>query len=384
MSDTDVLRLLLVILGMFLMPFISKKLKIPAAVGEILYGIVIKNTLHLTWQHSVVINFLSLFGFIVLMYMAGLELDITTLRHVTKKDSFVFIVYFFLVIVCAFLMAKLLNKSAIFALSFFVTSIGLLYPVLKEQNLINKPFGTKMLVLGSIGEIVSLFAIVLFNLYFKFGISVIAAIKIVQLGVFIVLSILFLKLLKLFLWWFPSMSEIFLKTGNTTETGIRTNFLNMIVFVFLSNILDIEPILGAFISGLIFSLTLQENENIKKSFGIIGNGFLVPIFFIHVGLNFDLSILGSLDILKNALLIAIIIAFVRYISSFVLFFSDFTAKEALTAPIGISFPLTLLVAVSQFGQSFGALNNQSASMLVLSAMITSFFYSKLFKSFSLN
>ncbi len=384
MSDADDLRLAIIILGMFLMPFVSKKLKIPSAVGEILYGIAIKNTLHLTWQHSVVINFLSLFGFIVLMYMAGLELDITTLRHVSKKDSVVFVIYFFMVIACAFLMAKLLDKPAIFALSFFVTSIGLLYPVLKEQNLINKPFGTKVLVLGSIGEIVSLFAIVLFNLYFKFGISLFAAIRIIQLGVFIILSILFLKLLKLFLWWFPHLSEIFLKTGNTTETGIRTNFLNMIVFVFLSNILGIEPILGAFISGLVFSLTLQENENIKKSFGVIGNGFLIPIFFINVGLNFDLSVLFSLNILKNAFLVSIVIVFVRYAASFVLFFSDFTTKEALIAPVGISFPLTLLVAVSQFGKSFGVLDNQSASMLVLSAIITSFFYSKLFKSLSVN
>ncbi|OSS42131.1 putative NA+/H+ antiporter (napA) [Desulfurella amilsii] len=382
MSDGDILRLLLIILGMFLMPFISKKLKIPSAVGEILYGIAIRNTLSLTWHNSIVVNFLSLFGFIVLMYMAGLELDIKALKHITKKDAFVFALYFVVIIMFGFLMTKELEKPIIFVLVFCVTSIGLLYPVLKEQNMINKPFGLKVLILGSIGEIISLFAIIIFNLYFKFGFSVESFVKIVQLGVFIVLSILFLKLLKLFLWWFPHLSEIFLKTGNTTETGIRTNFLNLIVFVFLSNVLGIEPILGAFISGLILSLSLQENENIKTSFGIIGNGFLVPIFFIHVGLSFDLSAMMSLNMIKDACLVVIIIVLIRYLSSFVLLFSDFKAKEVLIAPMGTSFPLTLLVAVSQFGKSFGVLDDKSASMLVLSAMLASIVYPNIFKSIS--
>ncbi|HHS49337.1 MAG TPA: hypothetical protein ENM99_05820, partial [Desulfurella acetivorans] len=163
MSDSDILRLLLIILGMFLMPFISKKLKIPSPVGEILYGIAIKNTLSLTWHDSTVVNFLALFGFIVLMYMAGLELDTKALKHITKKDTFVFVLYFVVVIAFGFLITKELQKPTIFVLAFFVTSIGLLYPVLKEQNMINKPFGLKVLILGSIGEIMSLFAIIIFN-----------------------------------------------------------------------------------------------------------------------------------------------------------------------------------------------------------------------------
>ncbi|MGC8502487.1 cation:proton antiporter [Desulfurella sp.] len=383
MSDLDVFRLLLIIFGMFIMPFISKKINIPFAVGEILYGILIKNMFPINWHDSAIVNFLSLFGFIVLMYMAGLELDIRTLKNVTKKDAFAFVLYFFVVIGFAFFIAKQMDKPAIYALAFSVTSIGLLYPVLKEHNMINKPFGLKILILGSIGEIMSLFAIIIFNLYFKFGFSSESLIKLVQLFVFVILSILFLRLLRLFLWWFPHLSEIFLKTGNTTETGIRTNFLNLIVFVFLSNILGIEPILGAFISGLILSLSLQENENIKTSFGIIGNGFLVPIFFIHVGLSFDLSAMMSLNMIKDACLVAIVIVLVRYMSSFVLLFSDFKLREIFIAPIGISFPLTLLVAVSQFGKSFGILDAKGASMLVLSAMLTSFIYSNVFKSIPL-
>ncbi|WP_291492049.1 cation:proton antiporter [Desulfurella sp.] len=383
MSDLDVLRLLLIIFGMFIMPFISKKINIPFAVGEILYGILIKNIFPINWHDSAIVKFLSLFGFIVLMYMAGLELDIRTLRNVTKKDAFAFVLYFFVVIGFAFFIVKQINKPAIYALAFSVTSIGLLYPVLKEHNMINKPFGLKILILGSIGEIMSLFAIIIFNLYFKFGFSLESLIKLTQLAVFVILSILFLRLLRLFLWWFPHLSEIFLKTGNTTETGIRTNFLNLIVFVFLSDILGIEPILGAFISGFILSLSLQENENIKTSFGIIGNGFLVPIFFIHVGLSFDLSAMMSLNMIKEACLVAIVIVLVRYMSSFVLLFSDFKLKEVFIAPIGISFPLTLLVAVSQFGKSFGILDAKGASMLVLSAMLTSFIYSNVFKSIHL-
>lgn len=382
MSEYDILRLLFIIIGMFLMPFISQRLSIPSSVGEIVYGIMIKNIIPINWNDSRIVNFLSLFGFIVLMYMAGLELDSKTLRNIAKKDAFIFILYFLFLIGLSFFVVKMLKQPPIFILVYFVSSIGLLYPVLKEQNLINKTFGIRILILGSIGEIISLFGIIIFNLYLKYGIGIEALIRVIQLSVFVVFSVLFLKLLQLFLWWFPHLAEIFLKTGNTTETGIRTNFLNLIVFVFLSNILGIEPILGAFISGLILSLTLSKNDSIKSSFAIIGNGFLVPIFFINVGLSFDLSVMLNINMIKNALLTVILIALLRYIASPILFFSNFKTEEVFKVPISIAFPLTLLVAVSQFGKSFGVLGDKSSSMLILAAMLTSLIYPLVFKSFN--
>ena len=62
------------------------------------------------------------------------------------------------------------------------------------------------------------------------------------------------------------------------------------IFAFLSETLGIEVILGAFLAGAIVSLISQSDEtSLHLKLDAIGFGFLVPIFFIMVGAEFDVA-----------------------------------------------------------------------------------------------
>ncbi len=75
MTEHEALFLFLMAIGAFFMPFISKRLLLPAAVGEIIYGIVIVSVLPHGENQLEMVEYFSALGFLILMYLAGLEID---------------------------------------------------------------------------------------------------------------------------------------------------------------------------------------------------------------------------------------------------------------------------------------------------------------------
>jgi len=68
----------------------------------------------------------------------------------------------------------------------------------------------------------------------------------------------------------------------------------MLFFVALSRQLGVEIILGSFLAGMIISLLSErEGSDLRQKLDAIGYGFFIPIFFIMVGVNLDVSPLLS-------------------------------------------------------------------------------------------
>ena len=74
-------------IGAFFMPFISKRLLLPAAVGEIIYGIVIVSVLPHGENQLEMVEYFSALGFLILMYLAGLEIDFDRFRDFIIRHS---------------------------------------------------------------------------------------------------------------------------------------------------------------------------------------------------------------------------------------------------------------------------------------------------------
>ena len=80
----------------------------------------------------------------------------------------------------------------------------------------------------------------------------------------------------------------------TSQIRVRGAFALMVAWVVLAESLGVELILGAFLAGAIAGLISHDNESAREKLDAIGYGFFIPIFFIMVGVEFDLSILSSL------------------------------------------------------------------------------------------
>ena len=156
MSEQEALFLFLMALGAFFMPFLSKRLMLPAAVGEIIYGIIIASLIPYGESQLVMVEYFSSLGFLILMYLAGLEIDFERFKALPKNELWLYVLTFIPVALVAWYLSYKLELAWAFAIIFFTSGIGLLFPVLKDTGLLKTDFGQKLLIITMIGEILTL------------------------------------------------------------------------------------------------------------------------------------------------------------------------------------------------------------------------------------
>ena len=99
----------------------------------------------------------------------------------------------------------------------------------------------------------------------------------------------------------------------------------------------------------------------------IGFGFLVPLFFIHVGASFDLQSLMVEGVITGALLITTLMLLARILAAVVLK-SISGSRDALLIALSLSMPLTLLVAVATIGYETEWIDILSYYQLILASI----------------
>src|SRR5690606_25452549 len=75
---------------------------------------------------------------------------------------------------------------------------------------------------------------------------------------------------------------------STSQMGTRAVFALILLLVVMSESLGVEMILGAFLAGVIVSL-MTPNKQFKHQLESFGYGFLIPIFFVMIGVKMDLG-----------------------------------------------------------------------------------------------
>jgi Kef-type K+ transport system membrane component KefB len=381
MNIHDLFYLLLIMLGAYLMPAISRKLMLPSPVGEMLFGVGIS----FFWQMrgpnpGGIVHFLADLGFVMLMYLAGMEIELALLKKRPLRDLLAMAFYFVMMLLLSIWLVMFWGGPPILALMMTMVAIGLLFPVLKELKLLDTPVGRNLLLLGTVGEVVSLLSLTFFSLWVQTGFSTKSLLHLLQLAGFALGTWLLLRFYRWLVWWYPHLLSPFYHIGDDAqEGGVRASLLNVFLFVTLALWLNLEIIVGAFLGGVLFGDLLHQKEQIKQRLGTLAYGFLVPLFFIHVGMNLPLNLLDDWNIWFNAFLMSAVLLGIRLVCAPVLRLAGFRRKDYPLFALGLSFPLTLLVAVSTFGYKSGLLTAGEFATGLLVSMITSLIYPLIFK-----
>lgn len=350
------------------MPIICRRVMIPSSVGEFFFGMFI--VIFIPIGEVKEFHLLSEIGFLLLMYIAGLELDLDRISALNSGEIRSYGGYLILLVTVSLAFTKLFNFPSFFALVLMTSAIGLLYPVLKDIKLVKTSLGQTMIMLGAMGEILTLALLAAASIYAKAEGAADILLQAAGFIAFIAAIFISTKLLKLFLWWHPEMLRFFMTVGNPTETGVRANLANMFIFAGLSYLLGIEPILGAFLGGVIFAKLFADREEILERLSGFGYGFLIPFFFIEVGTRFSFRDFTNTSILFKALVLAGAILLVRVVSAFALIRTVEMKREVLFIAVSQSFPLTMLVAAATMGLNNSMIDASAASPIILCAVIT--------------
>ena len=370
MHPGDAVTLLLFVLGAFLIPLGTGRVGLPAAVGEILFGVLVgPHLLGLVEPHAF-ITFLAEMGFCFLMFLAGLELDFPRIERSGMRNLALGCVAAVLFSVLAYLATIALKLPVFMFLVFGATSVGILLVTLNELGLTKTRAGQVMIFVGSVGEFLTIVLLTGVGFYYKYGLGLELALEMGKLGLIFLAAYVVLVLLRTFIWWWPERFSRVVAHHDPSEVGVRAGMALMLGFVALASLLGVEAILGAFLAGALFSFVFREKGILETKLSSIGFGFFVPIFFIQVGTEFDLSSVANLSALLTVgtLLAASLVA--KLLPSLVLLLGGLRLREVLGAALLFSAPLTLLVAISRIGLSVKVIDQPMASAVVLLAIVT--------------
>jgi len=128
MSKLEALLLLCVCIGAFIMPFLCRRLRLPSAVGEILFGLCVGLFFKEAFHKTSIIKFLGELGFILLMYLAGLEINFEKIKVTPRKDLYLYISMVGLVVAFSFGITRYFHQPPIYALIYLTTAVGLFIP----------------------------------------------------------------------------------------------------------------------------------------------------------------------------------------------------------------------------------------------------------------
>jgi len=369
---TDVAALLLLlVIGSALSPVIAPRLGVPEAVLQIAYGVLIGVVgIGHHGAPEEVLHLLAELGFILLMFGAGMEIDFDAIERGGKSGlvTGVGVAAGFTIVSVALVL--LFRLDVFYVVLLGATSVGLGVAVLRESGMLSSPVGQWTLLVGSIGEFITLIAMTVFGVASRVGVSAQLFIDLGKLAALFIAGGVFLRYLRAWSWWHPGLFQRVFKTHDASEMGVRAALVACFLFTALAVALGIEAILGSFIAGAVFRFVFREVHVLEHKMSALSSGFFIPIFFIGVGVSFDLGQL-SLSGLGKAGILAFLLVAARLLPSIALVRQALAPKEAIGVALLLGAPLTLLVAIAHLGADLGLLDEANESAVVLLAIILS-------------
>ena len=145
---------------------------------------------------------------------------------------------------------------------------------------------------------------------------------------------------------------------------------SLFVFAYLTEVLGLHMIVGAFLFGLALSTIprLKTDAIVHKVRGI-SYGFFIPFFFINMGLLFDFGVIDAAGTFALVLLAALIIS--QIVSGFIAgVVSKFKTRDAFIIGISLIPRSEMALIVTAIGLGLGILTPTVFSAVVLISIVT--------------
>ncbi|SDN61315.1 cation:proton antiporter [Streptomyces wuyuanensis] len=350
------------------------RVPLPGPVLEIVAGIVLGPAVLNVVHADSTVKALSIIGLSFLLFLAGLEIDTRHLQGPPAKlVGLGLLASLVLASAVGWLLhtAGLVESPLLIGTALVATSLGLLVPILKDADAVDRPVGRLTIGGASAGDIC---AVLLLSLFFSEHSSTPAARLLLLLG----LACLAVLVVVVAVGAGRSMAvsrTVMTMADTSAQVRIR---LTMVLIVGLSAIalhLGFEAILGAFVAGVVLRFVDPDAERTHPQFHVklegLGYGFLVPVFFVTSGIEFDLGALFA-DV-GTALRVPMFLAallLVRGLPALVYRRAGLSRAEVLASGLLQATSLPFIVAATTIGVMLDAIRPANAAALVAAGLLS--------------
>ena len=355
----DIFQITIILFFSMLATLLSKKLKIPEVVGQMLIGIILAPSVLGLINGGHTIEVMSEIGVILLMFLAGLESDLEVLKKNLKPSILVALSGVIIPItifgIVAFYSGRSISTSLFYGIVFAATSVSITVKVLQEYGYLSTKAGNIILGAAVVDDILAILILSVFK-SFKNG----EGNLIVQFS----MEIVFLFFVHKFIpkvWKFINKLPIYAK--NTTSALIICLGLSL-----LADKVGMSAVIGSFFAGIAISQT-EVSEIIEEYVSAIGYVIFIPIFFVSIAISI------SFDVLFEHPFIVILFTLLAILTKFLpAYYSgkacNLQKSESLLIGTGMVSRGEMSLIVAQIGLSGAIINKNIYSELVIVIILT--------------
>ncbi|RLF95824.1 cation:proton antiporter [Thermococci archaeon] len=372
-------NLLIVLIGALLGRILSKKLKQPSILGELFIGMIIGNIDIITLTDTM--KDIADIGILFLLFSAGLAINFDEFRRLGKSSTIVAFSGVVLPFLLGYSVTILFGFSKLISLfvgvSLIATSVGVKTEILSELKMIETRLGTLIMGAAVIDDVIGIIAVSI-----VVGIAASGAILIEEVLLTLFLSVIFLILsLTLVIKLFKKLSERFMfKIGNI-ENILLFGFIIALIFAVTAENIGLSIITGAFIAGLILGQT-HFVRVLSEHVSIFGESLFIPIFFVTMGMQFNVYSFKSVGVFAVVLILVAIIGKIVGCGLGAKI-SKFTGKESFAVGVAMIPRAGVELVLIKLGLDYGVISSDIASvilcMVIFTTLITPPFLSSVLK-----
>lgn len=304
------LQIITILITCRLFGWMFQKIGQPTVIGEIVAGIVLGPSIlgHLLPEVSDFlfrpdslgnINILSQFGLILFMFAIGMELDITEVRKKLKETILIshtstIVPFFFGMLTAYYVYDTYANKATPFlsfalfiGIAMSITAFPVLARIIQEKGLTKTHLGTISLASAANGDITAwcLLAVV---------IAIAQAGSMLSAVYNIAFSVLYIVFMFLAVRPFLRMIGHVYHNKEVVDKGlVAFMFLLLITSAYLTEILGLHALFGAFIAGMVMPGNIKFRKIMTEKVEDVSLALLLPLFFVSTGLRTEIGLLNT-------------------------------------------------------------------------------------------
>ncbi|NJE04346.1 cation:proton antiporter [Thermococcus sp. MV11] len=361
------LELAVILVTAKLMGYLSSRLGFPAALGQIIGGIILGPSLLDFVAYGEGVRLISELGVIMLLFLAGLETDVEEFRRVGLPAFLIASLGVVLPFIFGYAVALRWgypNMEALFLGGVMTaTSVSLTASVLMEMKRLRTRVGAAILAAAVVDDVLGIIILtILVAMNTKGSVSPgDIGVLLVEIAAFFLLSYLLGR----------GVVKRVLRGShriNLPETVTTVSIVVMLIFAYLAEYFQIAAITGAYLAGILVAGS-EDAKKITDKIVTIGYAFFIPVFLVGVGAETDAHVVlaaGAFALVYS--LLAIVGKVVGCGVGALL--SKFNLRESLQIGVGMIPRMEVGLIMANIGLSEGILTNESFSIAIAMVMAT--------------
>lgn len=361
-------QLIIIIFSVKVAGHISKKLGQPALLGKLLVGVILGPSL-LGWvEFDQIFKELAGLGVLVLMFLAGLETDVSEFQRNIIPSTLAALGGVLLPLILGtafpFFIGFSFKTSIFIAVILVATSVSISVQTLRELGKLNSSEGMTILGAAVIDDILGL---IILSLVLGLGLGQ-EAVEILGLmlvlkiaGFFLLALVLGYTLVPVIMGWSAKVLA--------TEGILAFALIIALVFALISQYFGLAGIVGAYIGGIMVKRT-KYNYQLIQGIETLGNSFFFPLFFFSVGINVDITALKG-GVVLFTIIMSLIAIFTKVVGSGLgTLLAGFNLRSSLIIGSGMISRGEVALIVANIGLKEGIISVELFTAMIMVTLIT--------------